>query len=125
MSDAINYMSSTDPLAASSLLLYFSSMPSVQYTKISVFEYAKKSKAILEALNSVSTFDGTSISVDAFVHQVTSLFHTIAVDEEMFIRLLIVNRLKGRALAAFDSAVTISTLDVFVNTLLFAFKYTS
>lgn len=96
-----------------------------QFPKISAHDYAKKTKDILVALNFVSTFDGNCISLEFFIYQVKSLYNAVDMDEDMFVRLLIVNRLKDRAYEAFDSGFVITTLDGFVNTLRHALRSSS
>lgn len=90
----------------------------------SATDYAAESKAIREALFSVSIYDGDSQSVEAFLHEVMSLFRTVKMDEEIFTRLLIVNRLSGRAREAFDNGALTSTLQSFSETLRQRFKQT-
>jgi len=118
-------MSSNHALTLSSPHLDGASASSDQFPKISAHDYAKKTKDILVALNCVSNFDGKSISLEFFIYQVRSLYNTVAMDEDIFVQLLIVNRLKGRAFEAFDSGFVITTLDGFVNTLRHALRSSS
>jgi hypothetical protein len=125
MVDRHNHLLRANTMGPSNLPLYYASLPSSNASQLSVYEHAKRTKAILIALNSVTVFDGVSLSVEAFTDQVTFLFNTVAMDEELYVRLLIVNRLVGRAAKVFDRGAIVTTVDAFVNTLLHAFKYTS
>jgi hypothetical protein len=98
------------------------SQPPSNSDKLSAEEYATESKIIRETLHSVSTFDGDVISVETFIHQVQTLFKTVDIDEEIFVRLLIVNKLKGRALEAFDNGEVVNSLENFVKTLRLTFR---
>lgn len=117
-SDGGNQSSSADPQAGSSAPI---KTTEVQFDAEA---YAKESRAIREALHSVATYDGDSTSVEAFLHEVISLFKTIKMDEEIFTRMLIVNRLVGRAREAFDNGSITTRLDVFAETLRQRFKQT-
>jgi hypothetical protein len=86
--------------------------------------YALESKSIREALFSVSIYNGESQSVEAFLHEVTSLFRTVRMDEEIFTRLLIINRLTGQAREAFDNGNITTNLVSFAETLRQRFKQT-
>jgi hypothetical protein len=93
-------------------------------TLFSADKYALESKSIREALYSVSIYNGDSQSVEAFLHEVMSLFRTVQMDEEIFTRLLIVNRLTGRAREAFDNGNITNNLLSFAETLRQRFKQT-
>jgi hypothetical protein len=93
-------------------------------TLFSSDKYALESKSIREALFSVSIYNGESQSVEAFLHEVTSLFRTVKMDEEIFTRLLIINRLTGQAREAFDNGNITTNLVSFAETLRQRFKQT-
>jgi hypothetical protein len=84
--------------------------------------YAEASKAVREALFSISSYDGVNQSVEGFLREVNTLFKTVKLDEEIFVRMLMVNRLTGLAREAFDNGAIVNSLAAFGDTLRQRFK---
>lgn len=115
----------TPTAPSASLVEASSSSTDAAFTKTSPVDFANEAKSCREAIHLVDIFDGTSPSVDSFIHQITSLFDSTDLNESIFVRLLITQRLTGRARDAFDKGVDVTTLDQFIATLRLAFKSTS
>lgn len=100
----------------------FNDGPSARDHKISLDEYSTQSKCIREALYCVSTFDGSTPSVDTFILQYTSLQEKLQFDEKIFVALLMATRLSDSARDIFDAEAPILDLQTLSKKLREHFK---